>query len=452
MKAYIKEIPGRAHDHMEDSSLGTNFSSHLGNWGLYMIADGLSGYNGTNASHSVMSEIKNYLEKTMTLNNQLPDDDMIHKAILKANEKLEKIGTTRSTLDLVLTSDKKLYLSHLGDSRIYLIYDHKVELVTSDECLGGQPTNFLGSTYIDGKGEPIEKRIKVRELYGEKRELHGEDYPLPKFIFLTTDGLTSRATNAEIEKVLLSLSQLPDPSLALDQFEEIVRSPREKLRELTEDTIVRKFLFEIEEKYCQPKKSKDELIDLILNNYTKNLDPELVGRLDRGTDTWALKFDDTTMVLVDLEDKVSKDLSELTMLRNTEPSLRQDLEGWKEKFELSEQQMKEFKKEAEKAKKRFDEEKRRLGESITEEKRKLTEKTEEYQTLSAENMKQVQELAEKERRLAEKEQKILLLNKEITANEGKQTELPRKLRPWKLIDIDKSSTDPDVAKLKKKGH
>jgi len=105
------------------------------------VADGMGGKKGGEiASKLVISNISKYLEKTFK--NDISDDDL--KGILAEaffiaqnaisnftinNPNLKGMGTT---LSLVLIHNKSYVWGNVGDSRIYLIKDTDIKLITED--------------------------------------------------------------------------------------------------------------------------------------------------------------------------------------------------------------------------------------------------------------------------------------------------------------------------------
>src|SRR3989338_7170004 len=137
---FTREIPGRCHNRNEDSHYAGIISGKDGNQhGLFMIADGLSGYSGNTASHMAINEIKKYLEDKLPGNDDYAE--LMQRAAYDANTKLAKVGTTRTTLDAVMYGPAGLFGIHLGDSRVYFVpkkeSGNKIEAVTRDESRQG---------------------------------------------------------------------------------------------------------------------------------------------------------------------------------------------------------------------------------------------------------------------------------------------------------------------------
>lgn len=352
MRAHTIEIPGKIHNASEDSLYKTKLKSADGrDWGLYVVADGCSGYNGRGASGHAIRIIRDFYEEN--LENQYVTDyaRLVKDSIITVTEKLRDTGTARTTIDLVLAytarpdfqidrnlvpeshnresrviksdiydsemNQSEIYVAHLGDARVYAAYDEEKEFldnqgqrqssrvrqITKDECQRGEPTNYVGTIYIDEVH--IEDRINLYEL-------HKEPGILPSFLFFTTDGLISRATDAQIHAGLEKLIEGMDADQILRHFEEIIKRPYDKLLSVPETKIRRHLLSELNGFAIDRGISKEDLVEKILDAYKDKENQELRDNIDRGK---LLKYDDTAMILVDLHDFMDFRMKEADRLR-----------------------------------------------------------------------------------------------------------------------------------------
>ncbi len=323
MKIYTREVPGKTHKKNEDSHYAMLLQDNSGReWCLAMVADGLSGYAGTTASHQAVKDAADVVEKTIK-GGTFDAAELLRQAVLAANANLEKIGTTYTCLDITLLSRSDGLVAHLGDSRVYLINDNSTRVITPDENLAGVPSNYIGCTYTDGgMGGRIEERINIIPAYG------GEHGAPPSRVLLATDGLHSRIPDAAIDQLLRG-EILPwnweknMPEEEKKRFHQLLRKYREPamlLELLMQEVMLPGYALSAEEEehpdrvylnmhgtsaYGKLKGlSGDELVGQVLQRYQKEED--LALKLD----SWK-KFDDTTLVLVDLEDSVERELHKL---------------------------------------------------------------------------------------------------------------------------------------------
>ena len=324
MRAYAHEIPGKVHEKIEDSHYKGIISDSSGTpWGLFMVADGLSGYDGATASHMAINAIKTYLEE------QLPKKEKnvkatLTKAIVNANKILEKKNSGNTTLELALVSPEMIYTAHLGDGRIYVVLDNGVvRQVTLDENAGVKPGNYLG---VITHEKSIEDRLNIVCRDRQKENI--------KYLLLTTDGLLSRATEKEITGNLAGLGVQHTPQEVLDTFHDIIAYPREKLLSLSEVDIRSYLLHGISNFQYGEKISKKNLVELILKSYVQGENKELVESMNRGLDLGKLKADDSAMIIVDLEDQVGRTIAhERHLTKTTVPRLKTVLAEYRKRQE-----------------------------------------------------------------------------------------------------------------------
>lgn len=139
IKAYAKSDVGRVREMNQDYYYISNSLSEVQ---LYILADGMGGYKGGEiASKLAVTCAKNYI-----LNNfkETPKDkesliqliassveyaNMVVYEKSKENEDLEGMGTT---LEICLIYNNKVYIAHVGDSRIYRIRKDFIRKLTQD--------------------------------------------------------------------------------------------------------------------------------------------------------------------------------------------------------------------------------------------------------------------------------------------------------------------------------
>ena len=126
--AYAKSDVGKLREINEDSFY---ISNSLDKVQLYMLADGMGGYNGGEiASKLAIESAKKYITNNFEqiekdrdsiiqlLGSSIEYANMIVYEKSKENKELEGMGTT---LELCLIYNNKVYIGHIGDSRIYRI-------------------------------------------------------------------------------------------------------------------------------------------------------------------------------------------------------------------------------------------------------------------------------------------------------------------------------------------
>lgn len=211
MKIFAKSDLGKARELNEDSYSIPNEEEELQ---LYLLADGMGGYNGGEiASKLAIESAKKYLTSNF---NEIPHDrvnieELIRSSMEYANmivyEKsketpgLEGMGTT---LEVCLVYGHKVYIGHVGDSRVYRIRRNIIRKLTMDHSY-------------------VEKLVKEGTISREEAEHHPKKNMLMKalgctayvepdvttkgflkddILLLASDGLTNMVTNQEIYNVV----------------------------------------------------------------------------------------------------------------------------------------------------------------------------------------------------------------------------------------------------------
>lgn len=139
IKAYAKSDVGKVREMNQDSFY---ISNSLDEVQLYMLADGMGGYKGGEiASSLAIQTAKSYIENNF---KEIPKDrdsiiqllgssmeyaNMVVYEKSRENPELEGMGTT---LEIALIYNNKVYIGHIGDSRIYRIRNEFIRKLTQD--------------------------------------------------------------------------------------------------------------------------------------------------------------------------------------------------------------------------------------------------------------------------------------------------------------------------------
>ena len=139
IKAYAKSDKGKVREINEDYFY---ISTSLDEVQLYILADGMGGYNGGEiASKLAVQTAKNYIENNFKetdkdkdsiiqlLGSSMEYANMVVYEKAKENPELQGMGTT---LEICLIYNNKAYIVHVGDSRIYRIRKQFIRKLTQD--------------------------------------------------------------------------------------------------------------------------------------------------------------------------------------------------------------------------------------------------------------------------------------------------------------------------------
>ncbi len=176
---------------------------------LYIVADGMGGHNGGEvasriAVDTVESFIKSGLDNPKYYDNRL---FLVKDAVMEANsviynlamvdEKLRGMGTT---LTMAMLEEEKVYIGHIGDSRMYLMRDGRCQKLTEDHSLVAQLIKNGSISPEEGDCHP-QKNIITKALGIDVEveiELDTKNLKNKDMLLLCTDGLTNMLEPGEI--------------------------------------------------------------------------------------------------------------------------------------------------------------------------------------------------------------------------------------------------------------
>lgn len=224
----IGQSVGRQREHNEDA-LFTLTSNQVGEYspspfGLYIIADGMGGHqHGEIASNVSVRAMANHILHRIYLRHfglsQEPLDESIqeimqagaleaHQAILKNAQG----GGTTLTAALVLGD--RLTITHVGDSRAYVIHaDGRMQSLTHDHSLVKR-LEELGQITAEEAAIHPQRNVLYRALgQGEPFEPDVGTFPIPRggYLLMCSDGLWGVVPEREIFNII---STAPDPQQA----------------------------------------------------------------------------------------------------------------------------------------------------------------------------------------------------------------------------------------------
>lgn len=211
MRVFAKSDIGKARDMNQDSYYVSQPSETVG---LYIVADGMGGYNGGEiASKLAIISAKNYIENNFVKTEHSKEElqNLVKNAIEYANmvvyekskedKSLEGMGTT---IEVVLACDNRIYIGHIGDSRVYRIRKNIIRKLTVDD-------SYVQKLLKDGKITKEEARSHPKKNMLTKA-LGCTSFVEPivtvkgflkdDIIVITSDGLTNMVNDEEILKII----------------------------------------------------------------------------------------------------------------------------------------------------------------------------------------------------------------------------------------------------------
>ena len=201
MKAFAKTDIGKAREINQDYY----YIPTTDKLDLYILADGMGGYNGGEvASKLAIDSVKKYIENNFEKEKETKESilNLIKSAIEYANmivykkskevKELEGMGTT---LDVCLIYNNKIFIGHVGDSRIYRIRQNVIRkliedgTITREEAMTHPKKNMLMKAL--GCTPYVEPDVRAR------------NYIVGDILIMCSDGLTNMVKEEEIYKTVI---------------------------------------------------------------------------------------------------------------------------------------------------------------------------------------------------------------------------------------------------------
>ena len=212
MRSYAKTDIGKAREMNQDFIY---VSEEIKGMKLGILADGMGGYKGGEiASSLATTTAKNYIEenfKDVNLQDSESIQILIKRAMEYANkvvyqkskesEELEQMGTT---LEICLIYGNKVYIGHIGDSRIYRIRKNIIRRITTDhsyvETLVKDGTITREEAFYHPKKNMLIKALGCTEYIEPDITVKGflED----DIMLMCSDGLTNMIKEDEIYNII----------------------------------------------------------------------------------------------------------------------------------------------------------------------------------------------------------------------------------------------------------
>ena len=192
---------------------------------LFIVADGMGGYNGGEiASKLAVESARRYIQSNfesakndkesllnLVKNSSMYANMIVYEKAMK-NEELKNMGTT---LDICLIYENKAFISHIGDSRVYRIRKDFMRRLTKDHSYVQQLVDEGKITKEESVNHP-KKNMLVKAL--GCTEYIEPDVMIKAFIkgdiiLMCTDGLTNMITEEEIFRIIKSNEENPSEEL-----------------------------------------------------------------------------------------------------------------------------------------------------------------------------------------------------------------------------------------------
>lgn len=211
MRAYAKTDIGKAREMNQDFYY---VSDEINGMRLCILADGMGGYKGGEiASSLATSAARLYIEEKFRFLDPTTENiqELIKKAMdyanevvyekSKQNEELDQMGTT---LEICIMYGNKVYIGHIGDSRIYRIRKNIIRRITTDhsyvETLVKDGTITREEAFYHPRKNMLMKALGCNENI--EPDITAKGFLPGDVILMCSDGLTNMLKEEEIYNII----------------------------------------------------------------------------------------------------------------------------------------------------------------------------------------------------------------------------------------------------------
>jgi len=207
LRVFANTDIGKARDMNQDYYYVSDYADDLK---IYILADGMGGYNGGEiASNLATNSVKNYIRSNFSEieHDKESIQNLIKSAIEYANmvvneksnssKELEGMGTT---LEVCLIYNNKVYIGHVGDSRVYIIRKGVIRKLTTDHSYVQKLVKDGTITKEEAQNHPkknmLTKAIGCTTLVEPDVLIKG--FLKGDILVISSDGLTNMVTDEQI--------------------------------------------------------------------------------------------------------------------------------------------------------------------------------------------------------------------------------------------------------------
>lgn len=179
--------------------------------GVFLVVDGLGGHAaGELAAQTAVDAIRE------TVSREGTPEQRVRRAIGEANNRIFELAQGRSerkgmacVLTLAVVEGGQVTIGHVGDSRLYLIWEGAIRKMTSDHSPVGEGEDAGEYTEIEAMRHP--RRNEVFRDVGSRRRSADDDgfievrtcrFRGDAAILLCSDGLTDALTSAQVREIV----------------------------------------------------------------------------------------------------------------------------------------------------------------------------------------------------------------------------------------------------------
>lgn len=212
MRVFTKTDVGMARSMNQDSFLVSD--NNRNGLNLYILADGMGGYKGGEiASKVAITAVSKYIiekfdeipkDKQSILNLVEDSIEFANSAIYEESEQDEELQDMGTTLEVVLIYKNRVYIGHIGDSRVYRVRKNRMKKITTDHSYVEKLIQDGEITREEAYNHP-KKNLLIKALGTDEEACPDMIYTVLNkndVILICSDGLTNMVREEEILEVV----------------------------------------------------------------------------------------------------------------------------------------------------------------------------------------------------------------------------------------------------------
>ncbi|CAA9405664.1 MAG: Protein serine/threonine phosphatase PrpC, regulation of stationary phase [uncultured Rubrobacteraceae bacterium] len=201
--------PGKVRKNNEDSLLVGEGRDET----LFVVADGIGGFEAGEVASSIAVDVLKDVEFSESLEDAIREANRRILAAARGDERFHGMGTTVVAMRFGGTGEEPVaQISHVGDSRAYLLRGGELKPVTEDHSLVAELVRSGDLTRAQASEHP-QKNLITRAL-GAEEEVEVDTVVLPvepgDRLLLCSDGLSDMVPETGMSKILTSHPEDPE--------------------------------------------------------------------------------------------------------------------------------------------------------------------------------------------------------------------------------------------------
>src|ERR1051325_9011613 len=179
--------------------------------GVFLVVDGIGGHAGG----EIAAELAVVTIRSALTNGRGPAAMRVRSPIVEANNVIHKAADANSAwhgmscvLTLALVEENRVTVGHVGDSRMYLIWNGGIRKLTSDQSPVGEQEEAGALTESQAMRHPRRNEVFVdvgsrpRHVQDDFIQVRELEFKADAALLLCTDGLSDLVTAAEILSIV----------------------------------------------------------------------------------------------------------------------------------------------------------------------------------------------------------------------------------------------------------